>query len=459
MNISAQSGPDASPRDSLDVRAMIGFVRRHSKSIRRSAGLSVLAAGSYLAIAPAEYTSSALVMVESRRANLPGSDTIIADALAGATFVDSRAELLRSDRIPLTLLSAASIDLHEDSALADLVTGVRTALGLDDTPQTKEDRLRADVEAFQRRLDVRRVGMTNLLQISFRATSRQKAADVANAVAQAFIADQLETKAISDKRTSDWLETRVSEIRTKAQAAEIAVQDFKAEHEIIESRAGLLVEQQMNEISTELMRQRAQTSELGARVAWIERVRNTDIFESVSNAILKDDPISELQKRYASVTKRVSEISEQLGLSHPAVANLESEKLQLEKAIRTELQRAAATSRNELEISRAREQSLEDSLDRQVALIKKANQDRSRLAELESSARSLRSLQDKLLERLASISQQPEYPVAEAQVVSAASPPLRKSHPRSLFTLATALMMGLGLGAALGYMRDQLRRP
>jgi polysaccharide biosynthesis transport protein len=458
MNIAAQSVTVVSPEASLDIRSMFNFVRRHGGAILCGAGISVIGAGGYLAVTPPEYTSSALVMVEARRANLPGSDMIIAEAIAGPTFVDSRAELLRSDRIPLSLLASGYLHIHERSANSGLISNLRTALGVDRGPLTEEDRLRSQVEAFQRKLFVRRVGTTNLLQISFMSVDRLHAANVANAVAQAFIADQLETRTKAEQRTSDWLETRANEVRRKAQAAELAVQVFKAEHEIIESRAGSLAEQQMNEISTELMRQRAQTVELAARLAWIDRLRSTGVSEAVSNAILKDDRISDMQRRYASIEKRISEISSQLSASHPAVANLESEKGQIEKAIQAELERVTVTSRNEFEISQAREKALEQSLGRQVDVIKQANQDRSRLGELESTARSLRSLQDKLLERLASISQQPEYPIAEAQIVSNASPALRKSHPRSLFILMTALLIGLGLGGVAGYIRDQMRR-
>ena len=54
--------------------------------------------------------------------------------------------------------------------------------------------------------------------------------------------------------------------------------------------------------------------------------------------------------------------------------------------------------------------------------------------------------------------QQATLPVTEARVISAASPPLKKSKPKSILVLALSLFGGVGLGIALGVLRDAMDR-
>ena len=68
------------------------------------------------------------------------------------------------------------------------------------------------------------------------------------------------------------------------------------------------------------------------------------------------------------------------------------------------------------------------------------------LKDLESSARSLRVLYDKFLERSAETFQQQFLSLPDAQLASPAYPPLGKSSPRSLVVLAGALLIGFALG-------------
>lgn len=439
----------------LEVRAIMKFARRRARMIGFAGGLAMTPVVAYLAFAPAEYTASALVMVEPRRANVPGSDSMLAEA-TGAAFVDSRVEVLRSDRIPLALHQKGLLQGLDLSGQAGLTGAMLAALGLADTQASPEDELRATLETFRARLDVRRIAGTQMLQISFRWTDRHKAAEIANALADSFINDQLESKHQSDRKTAQWLEARITSVRKQAQDAEAQAQAFRAQAELVGSGSGLLVEQQMQEVSSQLIALRAHASELQERLVWIERAQGGDFMQAASTGVLNDERIADLQRQLVATSRRASEIVEKVGDWHPAVSILQNQMQQIESEARSQLQRLAIVGRNDHAIAQARVVALEASLSDLVERIKSANQDRAVLVDLESGARVHRALHDRLLERLASISQQQAYPVAEGQVVSPASAPIRKSGPRSLFLLAASLLMGLGAGAAAGYIRDQL---
>src|SRR5947199_308169 len=74
---------------------------------------------------------------------------------------------------------------------------VGTAMGLisllsSSGPDTEFSLTRRALERFDRRLTVKRVGLTYTISIQFESPSPERAAQIANAVAQAYTADQME---------------------------------------------------------------------------------------------------------------------------------------------------------------------------------------------------------------------------------------------------------------------------
>ena len=71
------------------------------------------------------------------------------------------------------------------------------------------------------------------MDINFTSTSPGKAAQIANAIADAYITDQLESKYQATRRASKWLQDRIKELRAQATAAQQAVVTFKNKHNIV----------------------------------------------------------------------------------------------------------------------------------------------------------------------------------------------------------------------------------
>jgi len=81
-------------------------------------------------------------------------------------------------------------------------------------PPIVQDGVRRDViDLFMERLDVKRVEGTYVLAVSFDSEDRQRAADVANAVASTYLDQQLDARYSSIKRAARWLENRIAELR------------------------------------------------------------------------------------------------------------------------------------------------------------------------------------------------------------------------------------------------------
>ena len=92
-----------------------------------------------------------------------------------------------------------------------------------DEPKSELDLARRALVVFQNRLTIRRVGLTYVIEIGFESVNPDRAAQIANAVASAYIDDKLEAKYQTTRRAAVWLQDRLKELLGQASAAERAV--------------------------------------------------------------------------------------------------------------------------------------------------------------------------------------------------------------------------------------------
>ena len=102
---------------------------------------------------------------------------------------------------------------------------------------------------------VKRVGLSYVILINFRSYDPARAAEIANAVADAYIVDQLEAKYQATRRAGAWLQDRIKELREQVSTAERAVVDFKTKYNIVSTGGAdkrLIGEQQVAELNSQL---------------------------------------------------------------------------------------------------------------------------------------------------------------------------------------------------------------
>lgn len=394
------------------------------------AGLATL----YCLLATPQYTASAELLIDTQQNR--GLD--ILPQLGGVLdsgMVDSQVQILMSERIAkavikeLKLVEQAKEEMskREGSFLSRTLGVVLPFLFKSDVASDYELE-RRQISTFLRELKVKRVGPSYVISIDFRSPNATHAADVANQVAEAYIVDQLESKYQATRRASVWLQDRINELRDQALSADRAVQDFKAKNNIIDTARGLVSDQQLSELNTQLVTARTSVAEAQARYDRVASIVKQGGINGTSDEVVSDvlnnEVISKLRSQYLDAVKREAEWSKRYGPDHIAVINLGSEIKGLQRALFNELSRIAETYKSDLEISKARENSLSKSLEGLVTQAKVTGQAQVELRELESNAQSYRALYDNFLQRFMQATQQQSFPITEARVITDASAPL-----------------------------------
>jgi succinoglycan biosynthesis transport protein ExoP len=440
------------------------FLRRQYPIILFCALLGVSAGAIYLLGTPPRYTAHTNLIVDARRGQFLQQQSILADAPIDTSWIDSQVKIVKSENVAEVVIK----DLH----LTDLpefvgggTDGFERFLGLlgasRPPPKSKFELMRQALSVFERGLRVERAGASYVLDIIFTSTDADRAAQIANSVADAYIVDQMDAKLQANRRASDWLQNRVTGLRDQASAAELAVVAFNQENGIVSAHGKLIDEQRITGLNSQLVLARGRTSEAQARLNRIETIIRSDTpaaSDTLTSDALNNPTITKLREEYLDAVNREAAWSARYGRNHLAVVNLRNRINEIRSSIFGELKRYAQIFTSDFEIAKQRQESLEKDLALAVSQSEKTNKVRVALRELESSAQSSRALHDTFLQRHMESIQQQSFPITEARVISPAARPLEKSAPKTELILALACMGGIGLGVALGFVREVMDR-
>ena len=307
---------------------------------------------------------------------------------------------------------------------------------------------------LSKNLTVNRVGFSYNLAIKYRALSPDQAAQIANAIAESYIAEQLEGKYQSTKRATGWLQGRIEELNQKRALAERAVVDFKQEKNMIATDGKLLNEQQVVELNSQLSSALQKASEDKARLDRIDVVIRDDAADTKTSGTVADtlnNPIvTQLRTRYLELVNREANWSRKYGANHLAVVNLRNQIRDARGSILDELKRLRESYLSNYEIAKQQAQDLEKRLTEAVSQSQTTNQAQVALRELESSAQSYRTMHDNFLQRYTESLQQQSFPISDARIIAAASPPLSKSGPKTALILVMAAARRLSARGSAG---------
>jgi polysaccharide biosynthesis transport protein len=454
----------ASPAELM--HSFTDFFRRQYPTILFIALVTTALGVLYLLTTRPMYTAHASMIIDTRKLQIFQRQAVVGDNTVDEGMVDSQVQILKSETISAAVIKLFHLTKDPElvggsGSLFGTVIGWFTGLFAASTPESDYELSRRAAEAFASRLSVKRIGLSYIIDIGFQSHDPQHAADIANAVADAYITDQLNAKYDATRRAGTWLQDRLRDLRDQAATAQRAVVQFKTKNNIVSTGGSdrpLVDQQQVSELNSQLVIARTQLGETRARLDRIQTVLRADTPDATLDATvtdtLKDDVITKLRSHYLELAQREADWAGKYGNTHLAVVNLRNQMREIKNSILDELRRIGESYKSDYDIAKQREAELEKQLAQAVGVSQVTNQAQVELDTLESNAKSYRALYDDFLQRYMESVQQQSFPITEARVVTAATRPLNKSSPKTFLVLLVTGLGGILLGTGIGRLRD-----
>ncbi len=432
----------------IDVRAIFGLLRRRSRLIISVMVVVLIAtAGVVFSLKP-EYTASSLVLVDPSRKDLLDPDQSTTNSSADSARVDSEVEIVKST--PTLLQVVDRLDLLEHPEFRPTI-GLRQQLLAffrisEPTLPTGEEALSGVVRALEGSVSVRRRGLTYLISIAAEARSPQTAAELANAVADAYIASQIESKTRAIQSSLNLLEPRVAEASQALAASESVFDTF------IEDNLDRIVEETGRQDIAALRRQLEEQGEAGTRLGSVVESASAELA-----ALDYDDLVQSLQSEAISTLEQQRrELSQRLevavGEGSAEATDLRNALAGLEADISAQAQAEIASLRQEVASIQEESNALRDEIRRNVLSSNLPSHILTNIYELQQNAALARTNYERLVARVNELRAQADLQVADSRVVAPAVAPSAPSFPNTRLILLMAAIASLGLGVGLAFL-------
>ena len=343
--------------------------------------------------------------------------------------------------------------------------GQRVIDTLDLKSKKPELALAADpVAAFLGSVSVEPVRNTRLVEIQVEDPDPKLAAEMANAVASAYVYQNLELKLSSARDALSWLTAQVSDLKTKVNESELALQRYREQAGLVqvEEKQSLGV-RKLAEFNSGYIEAKARRLEMEARLAELRRAsQQADAMES-SPLVMNNPLIQRLKGQLVELEVQRSKLLKTYRDKHPEIVKIQSQVDEISVKIKEEVGRLALSMESEYNALKARENAMLQAVNQYKDEAQSLGKKEIQLGILKREADSNQQLYDVLLKRLKETSLSQGLDSSNVRVIEAAIVPTNPVKPRKVLNLAIGVLVGLavGVGAAffLEYMDDTVSTP
>ena len=433
-----------------DLHSILGVLRRRLRLILVAVvGSLAIATIVIFALTPL-YSATALVLFDPSTKNLLQPAPQLAATSGDNGRIDSEVELMRSDNILLKVIEQQ--DLLTDPEFGPAHSPRDQLLGiflLDEWGQlTGEQALSQTLSNLRNAVSVRRRGQTYLIAVQAWSETADRAAELANTLAEAYIADQLASKVNAIILSQDVLEARLLEARKAIVQSEGAFDRFlDANLQGIADQTGRTDLGNMRDQIRALEAARSRTSGL---LASIEADISQGDWGGVAES-LESDTLEALEQQ-----RRIVDQSLAAAPDDASASVLRASLVTIDDQLHQEATEQSARLRQSIAEDESEHHSLRQDLRRQVIESSLSADMLAQIYEFQQSAELARTQYQALLTRTYDLDTQAGLQIADSRIASPALPAQRPSFPNKPLTLVVAGMIGLGVGLALAFIYENL---
>eukprot|EP00913_Durusdinium_trenchii_P021312 g20025.t1 len=398
------------------------------------------------------YKGEARVLIEARSPSLSGAQGAPAgnDPVLDSLNITSQAQLLQSTDLikrvteELNLAQYKEFDPAGQSFLPDLL--VMSGLKLDPMKLDPEDRV---IKEFREKLEVYAVENSRVIAIEFSSHDPQLAAQIPNKMAEVYLDLQSGAKLDTHSQTAKWLQPEIADLTEKVKQAEERVADYRSRNGLFQtSETGSFSSQQLNDISNELARVRAERANAEAKAENVRTALKAGRQSDTLAEVVGSQVIQRLKEAEANLQAQISDQAIVLLEGHPRLKGLRAQLAGIRQQIDVETKKILGSLDSEADVARLRERQLIAQLNTLKADTARAGEEEVGLRALEREAAAQRQLLESYLSRYREATSKlgNNATPADARVVSQAVEPSEPYFPKVIPIVTVAALATLLVG-------------
>ena len=397
----------------------------------------ILSAGLALnAWLPVKYTAEAAVMLDVRTAD-PIAGTPL-QPLAVASYMATQADVLRSDLVLRRALQRAGL-----VADAELQARWQAATqGLGDPLSWLVEKVRKDLELAVSR-------DSNVITLRYSDAYAQRAAELLNAIVDAYIATTVELRNEGARHQDGFFEQRARSLRDAVQTAQAALSEHQRQAGIVAGDERMDVENhRLADLSSQLLAARTAVQNSANRIGLAQQ-RPQDMPEVMNHPL-----VAGLLAEHSRQQVRLQELESRLQAAHPSVVEARTSVDKLGQEIAAQMARVTAGMGVDRKAGEARVAQLEAAVQAQRAKVLDLKRDRERAEVLQRDLDNAVQAYSSVAKRSDSAKMDSQAALNNVSRLQTAMPPAQADQPRTLINLVVTLVLATLAAVAAAVSRE-----
>ena len=431
----------------FDPHLLINVLLERKKLIIGVTLLSLIIGYTFLSLQRPQYQSTVLIQLNTRSVPVLGADSLVLGQVDDKSAIQSELDILRSPELVQRVIDELALDTKEEFNPA-----FKSENNLNE---------RGRVEILNNvlsRVSLKKDPLSYTVHLKFESLRAERAKNIANAFAHEYLKHQIEMQETENRKANAWLSSRVEELRKTVIESERAVQAFSAKNDLFELDGMTLSDQQVSELNSSLVEARSEYAQSEARLAQAKKLLSSRGGIEAVPEVLNSYLIQRLREQEAGLLRERSELSGHFGPKHPSMQNIKSEIRDLRGKISSETRKIVQGLENELEVAKARIESLENDLSQMRGDMGENTKHEIALDDLKREAQANRQIYQSFLERLKESGEATNLEQSNAKIIARAQLPLTPSKPHKKLIMALFLMLGSGIGTTLALLLEYFSR-
>lgn len=463
--------------DEIDLMQLWHTVWRRKWSIISLVIVVVLVAIlAVLSITPI-YRAGATLLIEQKAAKVVSIEQVYGLEGTGNEYLQTQFELLKSRALAERVIKKLNLTTHPEfdprqqpeplidvrGLLANFTAGKVAPVTLPEDLEEEIDPVEAEIldevtKAFMERISVSPQGKSQLVIVSVEMADARMAAKAANALANGLIESQMEATMEMSLTATNWMNSRLGELRKTLKTAEDRLQAFREKENLVDvDGVATISAAELSQTGNRMIDARRQRAEAESQYRQVQAMRDGG-WEKLATipAVLGHPLIQQFKAEEAKARAKVDELSKRYGDRHPAMEAARSDLSAASGSLRGQVEQIVAGIERNYQLAVANENSLQSSFNANKSQIQDISRKEFKLRELQREVDANRALYDTFMTRLKETAATSDLESATARVVDPAVLPTEPVKPKKSLIVAIAGLLALFVGVGLTLLLEAL---
>ncbi|OUR61414.1 hypothetical protein A9Q74_09625 [Colwellia sp. 39_35_sub15_T18] len=453
--------------EDFDIGLYIRIVRRSKWTIIIVAMLCLISGIFIAKNATPIYNATAKILADPYQPNADREEQYIASAMV-FLFFETQYEIIRSRAIAETVVDKLRLveKLKKEQAdntpsisfIKSIKDSVKSLIGYkkpENKPLTDTELRILLAEKIASGLIVSGGRKNQIITINYESKDPQEAADIINAISDAYIDFGLTTRLTDVKNRQKWLTSQYEQLKSKLENSEERVKNYREKQGLIHSfQQRAIANTQLQSLNTSLVAAQTTLSIKSEEYQLVQDIKRGNKDFSALAQVMQDFAITNLVQDEATAANQVKELDERYGARHPkmiaAESELESAKGNLSRGIAKVVER----TENEFRLAKLQVDNINKLINDTKAEVQALQGDSFSLVSLEREVENNRRIYESFQSRLLEANVRGEINASNVHIIDKATVPKTPVRPNVNKIIALSGMLGVFLGIVVAFLRE-----